>query len=160
MNKTSNKPTDQNRRKTAFLALVIICLKSLLPLLTASLFSQTVAASPALVQISSPLFPSPETEAFQDNTSIEAALQFICTPSGIKPLAAATDTGTRHSDSSPLHNHCDNCIAAGYLGLKTAALLLAPRWNKPQAVTWKNGTPPFSQSVTNFLSAPRAPPLG
>ncbi|WP_020591072.1 hypothetical protein [Kiloniella laminariae] len=158
MSKNCNTPTGQNQRRTAFLALGIICFKSLLPLLTAVLFSQTVAASPSLLQFSNPALPT--TEAFESEASIETALQFICTPAGLKPVTATTAPETDHSDPGSVHNHCDHCITAGYLGLTTTSFLSPPRWDKPEAVVWKNHHQLFLQPVADFLSAPRAPPVG
>ncbi len=143
MHKGKTYTINQDRRSLAALSVVALCLKTLLPFISAVLLSHAASAQTQL-----------DGSSFENNPKITQSLQFICTPTGIIIVADSNDaTSTNYAD------HCDHCIMGGFLSLGHATNLIEARHSFIGLLAWHitdqdKNLPPQGYA----LPASRAPP--
>ncbi len=141
MRKGNTYTIDHDRRSLAALSIVALCLKIILPIITALFISQAASAQIPL-----------DGNSFESEQGIIDALQLICTPTGI------SQGESNNSDPSSSHqDHCDHCITGNFISVNYTSNKTEASLSSKRLLTWhisdKNLT---AQGYS--LPASRAPP--
>lgn len=126
---------------TGLMAVCALLLKSLLPLVTALVISQSANAA-----------------ASGTPQSLDQALQVICTSDGAK-IRSNSDAAAPSPLANHVANHCDLCLQGSPAPfLKAEAPVLAANWELQQNVVRPRPSQVPYGTVLRPAHAPRAPP--
>ncbi|MFD2204301.1 hypothetical protein [Kiloniella antarctica] len=143
MHKSISYKSNHDRCSLAVLSIAAVCLKTLLPFITAFFISHTASAQTQHYNTA--------TESAQE---LVAALQFICTPTGI--LLAE---GTNNSTPNAFLGHCDHCITGGFISLDDTTFQAEASFLLNQLQFW-HITEQNNVIIKGYsLPASRAPPV-
>ena len=142
MHKGISYYANHDRRSLAALSIVALCLKTLLPFITALFISHAASAQAQL-----------GNTAIEGEQELVAALQLICTPSGILLTERSKDR-----PANAFMDHCDHCITGGFLSLNDTTFQIEAPFLLSVLRTW-HITEQNQVAIRGYLlPASRAPP--
>jgi len=136
--------TNQDRRSFAVLSVVALCLKTLLPFITALFISQAASAQSQF-----------NSNILDTELEITRSLQYICTPAGIFLLE-----GSNSDDYPGDIDHCDHCLAGNFIHLNHKVSLQDTPCLTQGSSTWHIADQGILDKAQGYsLPSTRAPPL-